>query len=131
MATVSERALTTATKWVMETEGEGNGNSGRWGTKRAMVRLATKVMAMVTTGALVVAMMWWVRKWAIARATRVIVTNAVPPLLSSLPLLSRQPPSLLLLPPQSLNAIALSAAIAAAVAIAHLSDTAIKWQWRG
>jgi hypothetical protein len=36
---------------------------------------------------------------------------------------------LLLLPPQLPNAIALSAAIAAAVAIAHIFDTAIKWQW--
>jgi hypothetical protein len=53
---------------------------------------------------------------------------------SSLPPLSRQLPSSLLLPPQSPNAIALSAAIAAAVAIAHLFDTATKqqwhWQWR-
>jgi hypothetical protein len=37
---------------------------------------------------------------------------------------------LLLLPPQSPNAIALSAAIAAAVAITHLFDTAIKQRWR-
>jgi hypothetical protein len=53
------------------------------------------------------------------------------PLLSSLPLLLQQPFSLLLLPPQSPKAIALSAAIAAAVTIAHLFDTAIKQQWRG
>jgi hypothetical protein len=36
------------------------------------------------------------------------------------------PSSLLLPPPQLSNAIALSAAIAAAVTIAHLFDTAIK-----
>jgi hypothetical protein len=53
-----------------------------------------------------------------------------------LPPLSWQLPSSLLLPPHSPNAIALSAAIAAAVAIAHLFDTAIKqqghgqWRWK-
>jgi hypothetical protein len=36
---------------------------------------------------------------------------------------------LLLLPPKLPNAVALSAAIAAAVAIANLFDTAIKQQW--
>ncbi len=34
-------------------------------------------------------------------------------------------------PPKLTNAVVLSAAIAAAVAIAHLFDTAIKQQWRG
>jgi hypothetical protein len=43
----------------------------------------------------------------------------------------RQPSSLLLLPPQLPNAVTLSAAIAAAVAITHLFNTAIKWQWCG
>jgi hypothetical protein len=38
---------------------------------------------------------------------------------------------LLLLPPQSPNAIALSVAIAATVAIAHLFDTTIKRRWHG
>jgi hypothetical protein len=38
----------------------------------------------------------------------------------------QQPSSLLLLPPQSPNTIARSAAIAAAVAITHLFNTAIK-----
>jgi hypothetical protein len=49
----------------------------------------------------------------------------------SLPPLSRQPQSLLLLPPHSPNANALSASIAAAVAIAHPFNTAIKQQGRG
>jgi hypothetical protein len=52
----------------------------------------------------------------------------------SLPPLLQQPYSSLLLPPQSPNAIALSTTIAAAVAIAHLINTAIKqqccWQWQ-
>ncbi len=55
----------------------------------------------------------------------------LPLLSSSLPLLLWQPSSLLLPPPQSPNAIALSAAIAVAVAITHLFDTAIKPQWHG
>jgi hypothetical protein len=38
---------------------------------------------------------------------------------------------MLLPPPQLPNAAALSAAIAVAVAITHLFDTTIKWQWRG
>jgi hypothetical protein len=45
--------------------------------------------------------------------------------------LSQQPLFLLLMPPQLPNAIALSAAIAAAVDITHLFGTAIKRQWRG
>jgi hypothetical protein len=46
------------------------------------------------------------------------------PHLSLLP----QPSSSLLLTPQLPNTVALSAAIAAAVAIAHLFDIAIKWR---
>jgi hypothetical protein len=42
-------------------------------------------------------------------------------------LLSRQPSSSLLPPPQLPNGAALSAAIAATVAITHLFNTAIKW----
>jgi hypothetical protein len=38
---------------------------------------------------------------------------------------------MLLPPPQSPNAVALSAAVAVAVAITHLFDTAIKRQWCG
>jgi hypothetical protein len=45
----------------------------------------------------------------------------------SLPQLLPQPLSLVLLTPQSLNVIALSAAIAAAVVITHLFNTTIKW----
>jgi hypothetical protein len=41
----------------------------------------------------------------------------------------RQPSSSLLLPPQLPNAVALSAAIAAAAAITHLFDASIKRQW--
>jgi hypothetical protein len=48
------------------------------------------------------------------------------PLLLSLPPLSPQPLSLLLPTPQLPNAVALIAAIAAAVAITHLFNTAIK-----
>jgi hypothetical protein len=47
----------------------------------------------------------------------------------SLPPLLRQLSSLQLPPPQSPNAVALSAAIAAAFAITHLFDIAIKQQW--
>jgi hypothetical protein len=43
----------------------------------------------------------------------------------------QQPSSLLLPPPQSPNAIAISAAIAADVTITHLFDTAIKRRWCG
>jgi hypothetical protein len=53
------------------------------------------------------------------------------PSLSFLPLLLRQPSSLLLLPLQLHNTVALSVAIAAAVAIAHLFNTAIKQQLCG
>jgi hypothetical protein len=55
----------------------------------------------------------------------------LPLLPSSLPLLLPQPSLSLLPTPQLPNAIALSAAIAAIVAITHLFDTAIKWQWHG
>jgi hypothetical protein len=43
--------------------------------------------------------------------------------------LSWQPSLSLLLPPQLPNAVVLSAAITAAVAFAHLFDSAIKWRW--
>jgi hypothetical protein len=48
-----------------------------------------------------------------------------------LPPLSWQPSSSQLPPPQSPNAVALSAAIAAAVAITHLFDIAIERRWCG
>jgi hypothetical protein len=55
------------------------------------------------------------------------------PLLSPLPLslppLSPQLPSLLLPPPQWPNVVVLNAAIAVAVIITHLFDTAIKRRW--
>ncbi len=57
MATASERVLTRETKRATEMEGEGNGDGNWWGTKRAMVRVATNVMVMVTTRALAVATM--------------------------------------------------------------------------
>jgi hypothetical protein len=58
-------------------ESGNNGDGGWWGMKRAMVRAATNAMAMVTTRALAVAMMWWVTKWAMARVTWAIVTNTI------------------------------------------------------
>jgi hypothetical protein len=92
-------------------------------------------MATATTQVMVSETTWWVMKWAMARATRAIVLRSSPTLLPlsplSLPLLLRLPCSLLVLPPQFPNAIALSAAIAVAVAITHLFDTAIKRQWCG
>ncbi len=71
------RALMMARKRTMEMESEGNGNGGWWGTRRAMVRAATNVMAMGTTRVMAMASMWQVMKWAMARVTRAIVTNAI------------------------------------------------------
>jgi hypothetical protein len=65
-------------------------------------------------------------KVGMARAKGGLSPTLMPLLPSSLPLLFQQPSSLLLPPPQSPNDVALNAAIAAAVAIAHLFDTAIK-----
>jgi hypothetical protein len=86
----------------------------------------TRAMALATT--------WRVTKWAWQGQQGQLSPMPLPLLPLSSPLLSQQPSLLLLLPPQLPNANALSAAIAAAVTIAHLFDTTIKWrlhgQWR-
>jgi hypothetical protein len=88
-------------------------------------------MAMVTTQAMALATTLRVTKWAMARATRAIVTNTVATVTVVLAPLSQQHSSLLLPLPQLPNAVALIASIAAAVAITHLFDTAMKRQWHG
>jgi hypothetical protein len=88
-------------------------------------------MATATTQAMVLATTWQVMEWAWQGQQGQSSTMPLPPLPLSSPPLLRQL-FLLLLPPSQLpNAIALSADIAAAVAIAHLVDTAIKWQLHG
>jgi hypothetical protein len=82
-------------------------------------------MAMTTTWAMALATTWRVMKWVWQGQQRQLSPTLLPLLPLSLPLLLRQPSSLLLLPPQLPNVVA------AAVAIAHLFDTAIKWQLHG
>jgi hypothetical protein len=84
-------------------------------------------MAMMTTWAMALAMTRQVMKWVWRGRQGQLSPTPLPPLPTSLPLLSIQPSSLLLSPPQLPNAVALSAAIAVAVAIVYLFNTAIKW----
>jgi hypothetical protein len=91
--------------------------------------MLTNAVAMASTRAMALAMTWRVTKWAMARVTRAIITSAIATVALTSPPLSQQLSSSLLPSPQLPNAIALSTAIAAPVAIARLFDTAIKWQW--
>jgi hypothetical protein len=93
--------------------------------------MLTNAMVMATTQAMVLAMAWRVTKWAWQGQQGQSSPTPLPLLLSSLPLLSWQPSLLLLPPPQLPNTIALSAAIAVDVAIAHLFGAATKLQLRG
>jgi hypothetical protein len=86
--------------------------------------MLTNVIVIATTQAMALATMLRVTKWAWQGQQGRLSPTPLPPL----PLSS---PSLLLPTPQSLNVVALSAAIAAAVVITHLFDTTIKWRWHG
>ncbi len=72
------------------------------------------------------ATMLQVTKWVMAGQTRDIVTNAIAAAAVVLASAVAAAVFMLLPTPQSPNAVALSAAIAAAVAVTHLFDTAIK-----
>jgi hypothetical protein len=88
-------------------------------------------MATATTRAMALAMTWLVTKRAWQGQQGQSSPTPLPPLPLSLPPLLQQPSSLLLPPPQLPNNVALSAAMAAPVAIAHLFDTAIKRRLHG
>jgi hypothetical protein len=83
-------------------------------------------MAMATTRAIALATMLQVTKRVMVGPTREIVTNAVAAATVVFASTVTIAIFMLLLTPQSPNAVALSTAIAAAVAVTHLFDTAIK-----
>jgi hypothetical protein len=91
--------------------------------ENVMEKATTRMMALATT--------WQVTKWAWQGRQGLLSPTPLLPLPLSLPPLLRQPSSSLLPPPQLPNAVALSAAIAVAVTIVHLFDTAIKWRLHG